>query len=461
MSLLQRQFNKNFKLNGNLLQKAILTSAPDIGEALIPEKVEEIITNLIPRLAPEIAILKTVSWKSDFYKFRKLTSRPKAGGAMGEGGTTNRTRGTYSEEAVRMKVIRRKGSVTNFLQDASSEIYDAAAAEMQNHLETQAMDLIYYTLWGSANANAFEHSGLDTFISTNRTVKPFIGEVPADLSFLDDMIDQSNRFKAANHDRAFLMSPEMLSVVSRLLTNVRNHQNQVGGGTPEIEIAGGWRLQTYRNIPIIESGSMKPRTKMGTVSTGTATSGGTIPNATYGFRVAPITPEGEQEASDFVTETTTGSNVSTITLSFAAFADAIAYKVYVGSAQDTGLLRRHVSAFTFDSDGTITGDVTSIVLTTDPTIADSSVPTNLQNDRPFVADSGIVPEPVMLWDLDPFQGLGRYAYTNVGGSAFKGLITMEQLAKVDDFIDFLIKTYGVLAPAAEFTSVLTRGFKTA
>lgn len=461
MSAFIKQFNKLSRDNGNLLQKAILTSAPNVGEALIPEKVEQIITNLIPRLAPEIAVLKTKSWPSKNYTYRRLTSRPAAGGAMGEAGTTARTRGTYSKQDIEMKIIRRKGSVTNFLQDASREEYDAAAAEMQNHLEVQAHDIIYYTLWGNADANAYEHSGLDSLISSNRTIAPYAGTVPTSLKTLDDMIDINSRYAGANHDKVFVMSPEMASVFSRLLTNVRLNQNAAGGGTPSIEIEGGWRLQTYRNIPIIESGSMKARSKMGTVTPSTATSGGTIADDTYYFHVAPVTPEGEQEACTEINQVTGGGGTSTITLSFTAFTDAISYKVYCSDATQTEVLTRQVPAFTYDADGAITGNVTSIVLTSDPTTADSSVPTGMQGDRPFVASGAIVPEPIILWDLDPFQGMGRYAFTNSAGSAFNGLITMKQLAETDDFLDFLIKTYGCLVPAAEFTSVMYRGLKTA
>jgi hypothetical protein len=246
MSRLLRQFNKLANNKGNLLQKAILTSATNVGEALTPKKVEEIISNLLPRLAPELAIIKTKFWPSKNYSYRRLATRPSAGSAMGEGAVTPTTRGTYTEADIQMKVMRRKGSVTNFLQDAASDVYDASAVEMQNHLEAQALDLIYYIIWGNANANTWEHSGLGVFISTNRTVQAYAGVVPTSLSTLDDMIDQNSILGGASHDKVFLMSPEMGSLFSRLLTNVRLNQNAGGGGTPDIMIDGGWRLQTYR-----------------------------------------------------------------------------------------------------------------------------------------------------------------------------------------------------------------------
>jgi hypothetical protein len=200
---------------------------------------------------------------------------------------------------------------------------------------------------------------------------------------------------------------------------------------------------------------------MGTVTPSTATSGGTIADDTYFFHVAPVTIAGEQEACAEISQITAGGNTSTITLTFTAVADAISYKVYASDATTTEVLTRQVSAFTYDGSGTKGAAITSIVLTTDPTTADSSVPTSMQTDRPFVANGGIVPEPIILWDLDAFQGMGRYSFTNSGGSAFNGLITMKQLAETDDTLDFLIKTYACLVDAFEGTSVMNRGLRTA
>jgi hypothetical protein len=456
---LAHKYGTNDNSGGALLQKAIFTSAPGVGESLIPPKFEKIITNLIPRLAPEIAIIKAISWAAKFYQFRRLTSRPAAGGAMGEAGATRATRGTYDDATLTMKIVRRKGKVTNFQQDASREEYDSAAAEMQNHLEVQVHDLIAYNLWGNKEANEYEYSGLDSLISTNRTQGGRTGVVPASLKVFDDMIDENIDLAGTAHDKVFLMSSKMASVFSRLITSVRDNRPVGGVATPNITINGGWELQTYRGIPIVISGSMKPRVPMGTITPSTATTGGTIPADEYFFEVAPITPKGEQEASTEVSQVTTGTT-STITLSFAAFPDALSYKVYVSKVTHTEKLRRMVPAFVYAADGEITGNVTSIVLTTDPSVADSSVPTHMQNDTPFIADAGIVPETVALWDLDPFQGIGRMPFTNTGGSEFKGLITMKQLAETDDFMEFLIKSYTGLADAFEATSTWYRGLKT-
>ena len=111
-------------------------------------------------------------------------------------------------------------------------------------------------IWGNAGANAYEYSGLEQYVTSNRV--DFGDAVPTTLNFLDAAIDASNRKGGSRHVRSFLMSPEMLSKVSQLLTNVRLNQGLTGGGLTQVEIGGGWRLNAYRDIPIIETTSLKP-----------------------------------------------------------------------------------------------------------------------------------------------------------------------------------------------------------
>ncbi len=67
---LVRQFNMFARENKSLIQKA-LTSATNVGEALIPEHLEEVITNTIVRLSPEIAM---VTPRFDPQKFHRIAA---------------------------------------------------------------------------------------------------------------------------------------------------------------------------------------------------------------------------------------------------------------------------------------------------------------------------------------------------------------------------------------------------
>jgi hypothetical protein len=444
----------------SLVQKA-LTSAAARGEALTPESLEQLITNAVVRLSPELAMVSPIGIAAKYHSFNRMTTLPSPGGAIGEGATTP-TRFSRYERAVReLKVIRRKGAVTNFLQDASREYIDAAAVEMENHLVAHVNDMVTYLVHGNDLADQYQFPGWDRFIATNRINEAVGGVVPTTLGFLDNMIDLNTERQGAGHRKAFLMSPQMLSKVSALLTNVRLNQGLTAGGLTQVDVNGGWRLNAYRDIPIIQSAQTRPKVANFAVATATATTGGALPATTpYYFRVSKVTWDGESLPSAQVTRTTGASvNTHTITLSWTAQADAVLYKIYAGTS--TGDLKLHsvIPAFTYDADGTPTGSVGNFVFTT--ATASASVPSHMQADRPLVPTGGVAPEMVALIDLDEVQGLGKYVYTNTAGSRFKGLVTMEPLARTDDFLPFLIKTYGTTVDAFEATSVMHRGLRVA
>lgn len=457
---LLRQFNKFADARKNLIQKA-LTSATNVGEALVPQHLEQIITNTIVRLAPELAMIEPEFDNQKFHEFNRITALPGQGGAMGEAAVTPVRNSTYQRVSVPLKVIRRKGSVTNFLQDSSKKYIDAAAAEMENHLTAHVYDLCTYLLYGNADASPYEFDGLDKLIQTNRTVEAVGGTAISALTTLDAMIDKNLIKQGANHRKAFLMSPEMLSKVSSLLTNVRLNQGLSGGGLTQVEVNGGWRLAAYRDIPIIASMGTRPRGTMTTVVAASGgTTGGAFSDGAKYFRVAPITYNGEELASAEATVTLSGGgSTQWITLTFTAFPGALSYKVYYGTATGNLKLIKWVPAFAYDGSGTIGAAVTVINVMTATPAAD--VPAALQNDVPLTGTVATPPELIILWDLDKYQGLGKLAYTNSGGARFNGLVTMEPLARTDDDLPFLIKTYGLLVPAFEATCVMHRGLKTA
>jgi len=388
---------------------------------------------------------------------------PAAGGAMGENAVTPTYNSTFTLQALTMKIMRRKGAVTNFLQDASQNFIDAAAVEFENQLRLHMYSLNYYNLYGNATANAYEPSGLDTFITTNRFNGFSSGAptVPTDLTFLNKMIAASDRQGGIRHERVFYMSPEMLMKVSSLLTNVRLQQGMAGLG--DIEVAGGWKLHSYLGIPIVASTFLSGAgaSTMGTVTAASGgTTGGSLSDGTYYFRVAALTLKGEQMASAEASVTLSGGgSTQKITLSFTAVADAQAYKVYAGAT--TGLtnttLKRVVPSIAYDGSGTPGAAVTSISITS--MTAGTEVPTANQSDIALTAVGGINSEIVVLHDVDPIQGLGKYPYTHSGGNRMDGVVSITPLAITDDFLPFMVKTYAALCPSFEATSVISRGWR--
>ena len=466
-----KQFNKFAQVNGSLIAKA-LSSASGVGAALIPENLEKIITDTLIRLSPELAMVETKKIAGKTHEFNKLVERPARGGAMGETATTPVSSSKTTRSEVSLKVVRRKGKVTNFLIDTSEEYIDAAAYELENHIQSHVLDLIYYLVWGNASANAYEFSGLEQFISSNRSAFSVAagGAVPTTLGFLDDMIDSSNRKGGNRHRRAFIMSPEMLSKVSGLMTNVRLNQGLIGSGMTQVDIGGGWRLNAYRDIPIIESSGMAPIEALTSTVTLTATAtGGAMSDGTYYIYIAPITLEGEQAPGAVKAVTlAAGTAVQRIKIDLDAphttdsVESVLGYKIYMSTT--TGEVNcpliKQVGAFTYDTEGSPDGDngVDESIYVASAT-ADSTVPTHMQEDISLPASGGYYPQSIVLWDLDPIQGLGKMPFTNRAGDRFDGLVVTKPLAETDDFINFLTKSYTALANSFEATSHWLRNIR--
>lgn len=468
------QYNALGAQRKTLIRKALTTQAGS-GEALIPEKLEKIITNTVVRLSPEMAVIQPEFDNQKYHSFNRLIKLPRAGGFMGEGATTPTSQGSYQRASVELKILRRKGAVTNFLQDTSKKFIDASTAEMENHLQAHVYDIINALKFGNAGANKYSFDGLDKLIKSNRVNEARGGTVPTDLAFLDDMIDANIRKNGAGHNKVLMMSPEMQSLVSRLLTNVRLMQGNAGT-LGHVEINGGWRLATYRDIPILPVADMGGNpTDIGTVAL-VATGAGTVPAGNYFFQVSAVTLDGETLASAEVNNTYADS-LHSAKLTWTPVDNASYYKIYCGKTTGSEKLVAVIPAQTYDGTGTYVSDVTGVEITTDPSVKNptltlvatgtfvdpaitDSVTDAMSNDLPLVATGGVAPETVMLWDLDKYQGLGKVPYTNAGGDKFGGLVTMTPLAITDDNIPFMVKSYLALCDSFEATSYMVRGLRT-
>lgn len=472
MNSLIEQYNRLGATRKTLIQKA-LTSQAGSGEALIPQKLEKIITNTVVRLSPEMAVIQPEFDNQKLHEFNRLTALPRAGGFMGEGAVTPTSQGSYERASVEMKILRRKGAVTNFLQDSSKKYIDASTAEMENHLQAHVYDIINALKFGNAGSNKYSFDGLDKIIKTNRRNEARGGTVPTDLAFLDDMIDANIRKNGAGHSKVLMMSPEMQSLVSRLLTNVRLMQGNAGT-LGHVEINGGWRLATYRDIPILPVADMGAKTPMGTVTGDHTASGGTISAGTYYFQVSAVTLDGESPASTEINVVASAND--SITLTWTPVANASYYKIYCATTTGTEKLVAVIPANTYDGVGTFVSDVSGVKFTTTPSTKNptlslvasgtftqptitASVTDAMAEDLPIVATGGVYPETVMLWDLDKYQGLGKVPYTNTAGDKFGGLVTMTPLAITDDNIPFMVKSYLALCDSFEATSFMHRGLR--
>lgn len=468
------QMNKIYKDQKEKVKKS-LTSAANSGGDLIVDILDPIISDLAIALRPELGLVDAVYRQGNKAIARQLTQLAAPGGATGEGSDTRIANSTYARTEIPKKIVRRKGRITGFLQETVSDV-DTVAVETEALTLAHTQDLIWSLIWGNEEANQYDFGGWDRYMTRNRYVQSSAtGAIPSDLDFLQDPIADIQDKGAAKHRRAILMSPQMHKKVNKLQTNVKINR-EAAGGANNIEIPGGWILESFDNWPIIETSSLRPvtgssaeeqRHQIGAVATATNTSGGTVPDDQYFFYVAPVTFRGEQLASAEVTETAAGGGTSTITLSWTDVPEAYAYRIYAGdtTGADNCTFVREITAFTYDGEGKITGRINSYQFTTDPLTAGSEVQSHRESQVPLVGTlvDGVLipPETIMIIDFDANQGMGKFEFTNNDASR-QNLISVYQFDRqntTEDRDEIMTKTHGCLAPGDDATCALIRGLR--
>lgn len=351
------------------LEEAI-TSAGTVS-GLIPKAIDPVLLEYQRRYAPLLAAIPSKQWNSTQYFFNRRVSRPDSGGVV-DGGARPIGNSTYEQAVYNIRLYQAVGSVTGYAQTVTRDIVgDLRQLELDGTVTSMLWTLENSFIWGNdgATVNGLYpiSTGLDYLVSnwtagtgSNNYVNAVdFGGNNFALKNLDEIIDlvETNAAMPVGSDWMFVMSPRMNSNVGQLLLNQQRFQ------APTVTIGAGLNVPTYRDIPIVKSSFLSPRSnQMGTVTTGTATTGGTLANATYYYQVSAVVARfGEISASTEVSQATTGST-STVTLSFSTptnlpdGASPVLYKVYRSTGTGTETLVGTVDAF--DTTGAA---VTSII----------------------------------------------------------------------------------------------------
>ena len=420
-----------------IIQKALDTVA---GSALIPEQLNPVLSELAVKLNPLLAMMDKHLIEGDTYKFNQRTAFPSTPSVTGEKATTVSGQSAYNRESVDLKVLRQKGGVTGFQKSASRGFINSLKTEIVGSTEKLAYDAENSLLWLDADADQYQFSGFEPQLPLTSKFDA-IGTIT--LSALDQMLDRVI-LKGGRGDKfAWVMSVTMLSKISALQTQIRQELK-------EMEVAGGWRLSSYRRVPIIESAFCSPPSTM-SASTATKAAGGSLADDEWFYRVAAVTSEGETIASDTDSDTTSASDNS-VTVAWSAFPDAHLYKIFRGTVTGEETLLITIAARIYDADGNVTGTVTDYV-------DDGSAGAPDGQTKPLSLVGNVNDESIFLVDLHPDKG-SQMPYTNENAT-MKQIITFEDLAKVDDKQEYLIKSYLALAVRNQNLSIRSRNCRTA
>lgn len=351
------------------LEEAITTAGAV--SPLIPKAIDPVLLEYQRRYAPLLAAIPSKQWNSTQYFFNRRVQRPDSGGVV-DGGARPIGNSTYEQANFNIRLFQAVGSVTGYAQTVTRDIVgDLRQLELDGTVTSMLWSLENAFIWGNdgATANGLYPicSGLDYLVSNwtagtgsnNYVNATDLAGANFTLKHLDEIIDlvETNAAMPVGSQYMFIMSPRMASNVAQVLTNQQRFM------APTVELGAGLNVPSYRDVPIVKSSFLSPRTnQMGTVSTATATTGGTLAAATYYYQVSAVAARfGEISASTEVSQVTTGAT-STVTLSFSTpsnlpdGASPILYKVYRGTSTGAETLVGVVDAF--DTTGAA---VTSII----------------------------------------------------------------------------------------------------
>jgi len=410
------------------LRKALLQTTGS-GQYLAPEDLEPVLVEYLKKISPLMGLVDVGRANGMSHQVNVRTAIPSA---WFEGEVTAGTAAasTYTRNSVGLKIMRAWGGVSGFQRAASSKFIDALEAEQTGSIEAMADLLEYSLLWGN-DADSYQTSGLDTYVSedvsgTNITNNSTMTTVT--LSNLDTALDVAEGYRGVQRDKkVFVMSPSMISKVSALQTLVQRNVQQV-------EFEGGFRMNTYRGVPLVPSSFVQPAsTTTSPTVTATAAAGGSLADDEYFYRISSVTMYGEQLVGGEDSATTATTN-NTVTLTWTADSNAKLYKVWRGTA--TGVanmtLLTTIAAKTYNSSGAVSASVATF-----------------SDDGSYTADSNITPlttsgEVIFLANLDPRRGMTFKSLLSELGEPVDNLIRYVELARTKSAYEFIMETFGAI-----------------
>lgn len=414
------------------LEKAMLATTSSSGQSLIPETLEPMLIEYLGRNMPMYMLIDKQRSDGKTHEYNKRTAVPQAW-VEGEATPQNPMSSTYVRENVQLKILRTWGSVTGFQQKVSERFINALESEIVGSMEGLADLFEMMILWGN-DADQYQFNGLDTYIAEDAVAGRSIASggsildinAVLTLSHLDSMIDAAEQHRGTQDDtKVFIASQQMISLISGLQTKI---QRQV----QTVEFEGGFRMETYRGIPLVPSSFVRPAgTTTSPTPSGTATAGGTLANDEYFYAISSVTMYGEQLVG-VEESTTTASTNNSVTLTWTADANARLYKIWRGTATGELYLLCVIAAKTYAADGSVSGNVTSFI--------DNGSYTVNTAIRPLEAGE----ECIFLANLDPQRGAALIGALSPLGDAVDNFVTFTQLAITRSTFDYMIESFTAL-----------------
>lgn len=362
------------------LQEALTTAATT--SPLIQKQIDALLLEYQRRYSPLLAAIPSKQWGSTVYYFNRRTARPDAGGVI-DGGARPIGNSTYEQASYNIRLMQAVGSVTGFAQTVTRDLIgDLRQIEIDGTVQSLMWTMECDAIWGHDGATALGnypiYSGFDYLVNnfaagtgSSAFVNALdLGGSSFTLARLDELMDivESNAAMPVGSNYMFLMSPRMAAAVSQAVIPQQRF------AAPQVEIAAGLNVPSYRDVPIVKSSFLAPRTfQMLTVTPGVA--GGGALNATYRYYVSAVIARfGEIQCAAEVSAAPAGQAVTlTFSTPGSTMPDGlgpILYKVYrtaAGGASGTEVLLGCVDAFD------TTGVATTVIIDTGTNLLTNSL----------------------------------------------------------------------------------------
>lgn len=416
------------------LRKALLTSASGSGEALIPEDLEAMLIEYLGREFPLWNFIEKMQANGKTHEYNKRTSLPTAR-FEGELSPQVATSSVYSRETEQLKILRTWGGVSGFGQTVTAEFIDALSSELVGSVEAMA-NLVEFSIMYGNDIDTYQFNGLDTQIAEDTTAKKSItnggsvlnADAVVTLTHLDSMIDAVTKWRGTTNDPLmFLMSPQMISKVSGLETKLNRD-------APIIEYPGGFRMNSYRGVPIYRSSLLSPAsTTTSPTVTATAAAGGSLADDEYFYAISSVTEEGEQLVGVIDSATTSGTDNS-VDLTWTADATAYLYKIWRGTVTgaDTMYLLNTIAARAYNANGSDNGDVAAW---SDEGVILPAAQTAIW--QPLTTGE----EQMFLINLNPDRGIKLLGMRDALGSPIDTFLSYVPLATRSSAFEYLLESF--------------------
>jgi len=219
------------------IRKALTTTT---GDAIIPEEIDKIITDIAIKETPVLSLFKEIPWDTNSFEWNERTALVTAA-AYSESSTFSETNSTYSRATVSIKMVKTDGAVTNLLQLTSKSYINALQTEIESASANIGQEIERLYIQGNVGLTSAEFNGLSNLVSQTSDA----AGASISLDILDDGID------------AVILGtgkPGLILVANRDLfelgTIMRENMSYYW---EKMEVAAGNKLTTYRGIPIVGS----------------------------------------------------------------------------------------------------------------------------------------------------------------------------------------------------------------